>query len=50
MSERITFNVTNSETLRVVDEYSKKQKISRSQVISTLLDATDPRLKDNNRY
>ncbi len=50
MSERITFNVTNSETLRVVDEYSKKQKISRSQVISTLLDATVPVLKDINRY
>lgn len=50
MSERITFNVTNSETLRVVDEYSKKQKISRSQVISTLLDVTAPVLKDINRY
>ncbi|EDW4368874.1 hypothetical protein AA445_004870 [Salmonella enterica subsp. diarizonae] len=50
MSERITFNATNSETLRVVDEYSKTQKISRSQVISTLLDATVPVLKDINRY
>lgn len=37
-------------TLRVVDEYSKTQKISRSQVISTLLDATVPVLKDINRY
>lgn len=50
MSERITFNITNSETLRVVDEYSKKQKISRSQVIATLLDATVPVLNDINRY
>lgn len=50
MSERITFNAINSETLRVVDEYSKTQKISRSQVISTLLDATVPVLKDINRY
>lgn len=49
MPERITFNITNSETLRVVDEYSKTQKISRSQVIATLLDATVPILNDINR-
>ncbi|XEH49580.1 hypothetical protein NMD75_16555 [Edwardsiella tarda] len=50
MAERITFNVKNSETLRVVDEYCKAQKISRSQAIATLLDATVPVLKDINRY
>ncbi|HHT8380687.1 hypothetical protein P2G82_13605 [Citrobacter braakii] len=50
MMERITFSITNSETLRVLDEYSRTQKISRSQVITTLLDATVPVLNDVNRY
>jgi hypothetical protein len=50
MSGRITFNIRTSETLRVLDEYSKSQGISRSQVIGTLLDATIPILKDVNRY
>ncbi|MGI8465887.1 hypothetical protein [Pectobacterium punjabense] len=50
MVERITFSVTNSETLRVVDEYCEKQGISRSLAIATLLDATVPVLNDVNCY
>lgn len=50
MGDRITFNIRTPETLSVLDEYSKSQGISRSQVIGTLLDATIPILKDVNRY
>ncbi|PWD68055.1 hypothetical protein [Pectobacterium parmentieri] len=50
MVERITFSVTNSDTLRVVDEYCEKQGISRSLAIATLLDATVPVLNDVNCY
>ncbi|HHQ4663664.1 TPA: hypothetical protein ACSPZY_004142, partial [Aeromonas veronii] len=46
MAKPTSINISNSDTLRVLDEYCKTQKTSRSSAISALLDATVPILKD----
>lgn len=46
MAKPTSINISNADTLRVLDEYCKTRGISRSSAISTLLDATTPILKD----
>lgn len=48
MSVRITFNVKSPKTMQTLDEYCQRTGMSRSQLISTLLDATTPILNDIN--
>ena len=46
MAKPTSINISNADTLRVLDGYCKARGISRSSAISTLLDATTPILKD----
>ncbi|HDO1331739.1 TPA: hypothetical protein P2Q98_004534 [Aeromonas veronii] len=46
MAKPTSINISNSDTLRVLDEYCKTRKTSRSSAICALLDATVPILKD----
>lgn len=51
MAKPTSINISNSTTLRILDEYCKTRGISRSSAISALLDATAPILKDiTNHY
>lgn len=51
MAQPTSINISNSDTLRALDEYCKIRRISRSSAISALLDATVPILKDiTNHY
>ena len=46
MAKPTSINISNADTLRVLDGYCKARGISRSSAISSLLDATTPILKD----
>ena len=50
MTNRITFNVENMDTIRALDNYCKSQNISRSKAISALLQSTVPALNDITFY
>lgn len=46
MAKPTSIHISNADTLRILDEYCKTRKISRSSAISALLDATVPILSD----
>lgn len=50
MTNRITFNIENMDTIRALDNYCNSQNISRSKAISALLESTVPVLNDISFY